>query len=84
MQTGFDEGERNEYNQIEAASKPWSLRDDGWVVDGQDQLLVWVPSDLQPYTRRPPNDSIIPRGYGFELDFGGVNMGDQWAECYRA
>ncbi|CAE6515427.1 unnamed protein product [Rhizoctonia solani] len=43
-----DDGERNDYSQIEAASKPWLLRDDGWVVDRQDQLLVWVPSDLQP------------------------------------
>ncbi|CAE6522117.1 unnamed protein product [Rhizoctonia solani] len=79
-----DDGERSDYSHIEAASKPWVLRDDGWVVDRQDRRLVWVPSDLQPYTRHPANDCIVPKDTGLELKFSGVNMGDQWAKCYRA
>ncbi|CAE6480675.1 unnamed protein product [Rhizoctonia solani] len=78
-----DHAEMNDYSQVEIESKPWSLRDDGWVVDRADQRLVWVPPDLQPHLLPPSNFCIIPKEYGLCLNFGGVNIGEQWTDCYR-
>ncbi|KAG8780543.1 hypothetical protein FRC12_022873 [Ceratobasidium sp. 428] len=71
--------------QFDEPHRAWSLNDDGWVVDDDGQLLVWVPSDLL-VTVVPPRDMssmLIPGGYGtLYLDFDHRRIGDQWAEHF--
>ncbi|CAE6451139.1 unnamed protein product [Rhizoctonia solani] len=78
-----DHAEMNDYSRVEIASKSWSVRDDGWVVDRADQRLVWVPPDLQLQLLPPANVSIIPNEHGLGLNFGRANIGEQWTDCYR-
>ncbi|KAJ1299469.1 hypothetical protein OPQ81_002532 [Rhizoctonia solani] len=68
---------------VHQASGDWSMDGDGWVVDRQQRRLVWVPSDLQTSLRRALNDLIIADKGWFQLEFGGVLVGEGWTACYQ-
>ncbi|CAE7052174.1 unnamed protein product [Rhizoctonia solani] len=55
----------------------------GWIVNDQDEHLIWVPRDLQPYLLRPGADQLISHRGSFEVDFTGANIGELWTRCYR-
>ncbi|CUA74504.1 putative WD repeat-containing protein alr3466 [Nostoc sp, PCC 7120] [Rhizoctonia solani] len=59
----------------------WSLNDYGWIVNTQQQRLVWVPEDLRVGLLRHPNDVVICKQGVLKLDFDGINIGKKWTEC---
>ncbi|KAJ1299299.1 hypothetical protein OPQ81_005352 [Rhizoctonia solani] len=68
---------------VQETSGDWSMDGDGWVVDRQQRRLVWVPSDLQTSLRPALNDLIIGDRDWFQLEFGGVLVGERWTACYQ-
>ncbi|CAE6450229.1 unnamed protein product [Rhizoctonia solani] len=65
------------------ASGSWSLDSSSWLVDQQQQKLVWVPEDLRISAPRHPNDLVICKQGHIKLDFDGVNIGERWTDCYH-
>ncbi|KAL5634266.1 hypothetical protein ACGC1H_006174 [Rhizoctonia solani] len=62
---------------------PWSLDSSGWLVDQQQQRLVWVPEDLRISAPRHPNDLVICKQGSLKLSFDGVYIGERWTDCYH-
>lgn len=69
---------------INIVSKPWTINNDGWVVDQQQQRLVWIPCDLQVWLQPFPNDFVISHRNSREVKFNRVKIGEKWTDCYRA
>ncbi|KAG8791608.1 hypothetical protein FRC12_008670 [Ceratobasidium sp. 428] len=60
----------------------WELDEDGWVVTGNSQRLIWVPFDLRMSLRLPHNTALMSRYSTLQLDFSNVKIGTSWSECY--
>ncbi|KAG8729567.1 hypothetical protein FRC11_008469 [Ceratobasidium sp. 423] len=59
----------------------WKLNPDGWVVDQDEKLLMWIPPVSQYAIRPPPADHImIPR---FDLPISSLLEGRAWKELCR-
>ncbi|PAV14664.1 nucleotide-binding-oligomerization-domain like receptor [Pyrrhoderma noxium] len=41
----------------------WELRDDGWVVGENGELMMWIPTDLRRYVCRYRNISMLDRSF---------------------
>ncbi|KEP48657.1 vegetative incompatibility protein HET-E-1, partial [Rhizoctonia solani 123E] len=65
----------------DSAFGPWSLDSDGWLVDQQQQKLVWVPEDLRISTPQHANDLVFCKQGSLKLSFDRVNIGKQWSNC---
>ncbi|CUA73492.1 putative WD repeat-containing protein all2124 [Nostoc sp, PCC 7120] [Rhizoctonia solani] len=64
-------------------SLEWDMENDGWVRDGQNRLLVWVPPDLRTTFLRRQNSGLISRQGCIELDFLNARIGNEWKTCYE-
>jgi WD40 repeat protein len=64
------------------ASDDWRLREDGWVIDRDGRILLWVPVDLHTGLMQPRNTAVIRREGSLQFNFKGTAMGEQWGECY--
>ncbi|KAJ1307677.1 hypothetical protein OPQ81_001769 [Rhizoctonia solani] len=65
----------------------WTMNKDGWVVDDQSRLLVWVPGDLRTALTWPSTLQVRvdPYGYGYvRLKFDITRMGDSWVHSYMS
>ncbi|CUA76133.1 WD repeat-containing protein 90 [Homo sapiens] [Rhizoctonia solani] len=62
----------------------WELKSDGWVVDDQGRLLVWVPSELHASLMWPQTKLLMSRKGWLRLNFSDAALGDSWAECYKS
>ncbi|CAE6416155.1 unnamed protein product [Rhizoctonia solani] len=62
----------------------WELKPDGWVVDDQGRLLVWVPSELHASLMWPETELLISRKGWLRLNFSGAVLGESWAESYES
>ncbi|CAE6455467.1 unnamed protein product, partial [Rhizoctonia solani] len=69
---------------IDDTSLDWKMDKDGWVRDGQDRLLLWVPPDLRGVLLWPQNTGLISRQGCIELDFTNAKIGNNWETCYKA
>ncbi|CAE6411393.1 unnamed protein product, partial [Rhizoctonia solani] len=63
---------------------PFRKSSDGWVLDGQKQPLIWVPTEIRKsfpgcngvaFSQR---DGIIQF-----VDYGDMLLGDDWSQCYN-
>ncbi|KAG8751517.1 hypothetical protein FRC12_012416 [Ceratobasidium sp. 428] len=63
---------------------PWKYREDGWIVNERDELLIWVPHSLGSSVVHPHNSIVISRHGTLKLDFGGARLGTEWQRCYTA
>ncbi|KAG8689159.1 hypothetical protein FRC09_012539 [Ceratobasidium sp. 395] len=62
----------------------WTINKDGWVVDEQSRLLVWVPGDLRKVLMWSETRLMIaPEGY-VRLMFDKSWMGESWAQNYTS
>ncbi|CAE6416185.1 unnamed protein product [Rhizoctonia solani] len=61
----------------------WELTVDGWIMDEQGRLLVWVPRELRASLMWPRTKLLISRRGWLRLNFAGASIGDSWAECYK-
>ncbi|PAV14715.1 nucleotide-binding-oligomerization-domain like receptor [Pyrrhoderma noxium] len=48
----------------------WELRDDGWVVGENGELMMWIPRDLRDRVCGHRNISILKSSFYVKLDFG--------------
>lgn len=59
------------------------MRKDGWVVDDNSNLLIWVPQDLHDALMQPSLVlELSHRGY-VNLDFDNALLGELWTGCYE-
>ncbi|CAE6410745.1 unnamed protein product [Rhizoctonia solani] len=61
----------------------WTLNKDGWVVDDQSRLLVWVPWELHKALGQARTLVIIPHG-DVHLKFDKSRLGESWAKSYAS
>ncbi|CAE6455777.1 unnamed protein product [Rhizoctonia solani] len=62
----------------------WTMRKDGWVVDDQSRLLVWVPGDLRRALMWSRTQVMIA-SYGYvRLKFDKSRMEESWAQSYMS
>ncbi|KAG8681925.1 hypothetical protein FRC11_000486, partial [Ceratobasidium sp. 423] len=60
----------------------WKMREDGWVVDNQSRLPIWVPHYLQKSLMGPRTTLLLSREGYLYLNFDGARIGKAWVECY--
>ncbi|KAG8759721.1 hypothetical protein FRC11_001541 [Ceratobasidium sp. 423] len=60
----------------------WKLNEEGWVLDHDSHLLLWVPPDLRSRLKRPGNPILISHQGSVQLDFSNARIGNFWEECY--
>ncbi|CAE6536550.1 unnamed protein product [Rhizoctonia solani] len=61
----------------------WTVSKDGWVVDDQSRLLVWVPGDLRKALGRSRTVLIVPHG-NVHLKFDKSCLGESWEQGYTS
>ncbi|KAG8731465.1 hypothetical protein FRC11_004069 [Ceratobasidium sp. 423] len=62
-------------------SEAWKLNADGWVVDKDERLLMWIPPQSHYAIRAPPRDHLlIPR---LDLPISSLLEGKAWKELCR-
>ncbi|KAJ1300351.1 hypothetical protein OPQ81_005171 [Rhizoctonia solani] len=63
----------------------WSMNKDGWVMDDESRLLVWVPGDLRKALMSPNTVKcmVAPQGH-VRLTFDNTRMGESWAQSYTS
>ncbi|CAE6522543.1 unnamed protein product [Rhizoctonia solani] len=60
----------------------WVMNKDGWLVDDQSRLLVWVPGDLRRALMWPRTQvAVAPWGY-VRVKFDKSRMGESWVKGY--
>ena len=47
----------------------WGLKDDGWVVGKNGELMMWIPTDLRRYLCSQRNISVLNSSFYFKLHF---------------
>ncbi|KAB5591024.1 hypothetical protein CTheo_5519 [Ceratobasidium theobromae] len=62
----------------------WSIREDGWVTDSSNRLLLWLPLDILRSLITPNCSFIIGRFGSIELDMSTALLGNRWKECYSS
>ncbi|CAE6468434.1 unnamed protein product, partial [Rhizoctonia solani] len=75
--------EERVFSRSESEVGDWTIGKDGWVVDDQGRLLVWVPGDLRKALLSPSTlqAMVAPQGY-VRLRFDKSRMGDSWAKGF--
>ena len=48
----------------------WELKDDGWVVGENGELMMWIPTDLRRYVCSQRNIGVLNCPLYIKLDFG--------------
>ncbi|CAE6474338.1 unnamed protein product [Rhizoctonia solani] len=63
------------------ATLQWSANRDGWVVDDQSRLLIWIPPELVPALMSPRTIRLISPGGYLRPDFKNASIGKSWINC---
>ena len=56
----------------------WYMKEDGWIVGREKELLIWIPSDLRYSITMPTHPLTINRTFETKLDFSGHLEGRSW------
>ncbi|CAE6532768.1 unnamed protein product [Rhizoctonia solani] len=67
---------------ISSLNYPWQVRSDGWILNRNEGLLIYIPPEKNGTFRNlkqfnGSKRSILPR-----VDWGKMYVGDQWTRCY--
>ncbi|KAJ1300437.1 hypothetical protein OPQ81_005256 [Rhizoctonia solani] len=63
----------------------WMMNKDGWVVDDQSRLLVWVPGDLRKaLSWHSRLQRMVASQCYVRLTFDSTRMGESWARSYTS
>ncbi|KAB5590194.1 Vegetative incompatibility protein HET-E-1 [Ceratobasidium theobromae] len=65
-----------------ALAGDWEIRDDGWVLNADSQMLFWLPAELRNYFPRPNNRYTIGPQGSVHVGFGDMLLGEEWARCW--
>ena len=69
--TGSDDGTIRVWTLDEVANETnWELRDNGWVVGENGELMMWIPTDLRDRVCGHRNISMLNRSFYVKLNFG--------------
>ncbi|KAB5595640.1 Vegetative incompatibility protein HET-E-1 [Ceratobasidium theobromae] len=60
----------------------WTLNDDGWVSNNNDQLLFWVTPDLHSCLPAHHNLLTISKQGSLQVEDWNLALGDAWSKCY--
>ncbi|CCO33110.1 hypothetical protein BN14_07179 [Rhizoctonia solani AG-1 IB] len=58
------------------------IRKDGWLVDADDNLLLWLPSDMIDQGFSLFASLIITRSGVLQVPKQSLVAGEHWAKCY--
>ncbi|KAB5589314.1 Vegetative incompatibility protein HET-E-1 [Ceratobasidium theobromae] len=61
-----------------ALADSWTIRDDGWVLNTQSQMLFWVPGEIRGYFPRPNNHFTIGPLGSIQVNPDGMLVGEKW------
>ncbi|CAE6493637.1 unnamed protein product [Rhizoctonia solani] len=61
----------------------WKLNEDGWAVDDQGHLLMWVPLEMRTVLMYPRTKLLISRDGWLRMNFSSARLGESWNECYK-
>ncbi|QRW18431.1 Vegetative incompatibility protein HET-E-1 [Rhizoctonia solani] len=67
----------------EAASN-WVVKEDGWVIEAELGVVLWLPPDLASRLTVPPCSRIIDIRGPLLADLGNAIYGNGWESCYNA
>ena len=56
----------------------WHMKEDGWIVGRDEELLIWIPSDLRYSIIMPTCPLTINCSFETKLDFSGHFEGRSW------
>ncbi|KAG9083192.1 hypothetical protein FS749_006233, partial [Ceratobasidium sp. UAMH 11750] len=54
----------------------------GWVVNANQNRLMWVPYDVRDTLLRPWNNAVISHSGSVRLDFSNAKLGEEWGQCF--
>ncbi|CAE6415991.1 unnamed protein product, partial [Rhizoctonia solani] len=60
----------------------WTMNKDGWLVDDQSRLLVWVPPDLRRALLQSRTEVAIAPWGNVRLKFDKSRMGESWGKSF--
>ncbi|KAB5588899.1 hypothetical protein CTheo_7654 [Ceratobasidium theobromae] len=60
----------------------WSIKEGGWITDGSEQLLFWLPQEALRSLITPHCSLVIGRSGTIEVDLSAALLGNRWQECY--
>ncbi|KAG8730009.1 POC1 centriolar protein A, partial [Ceratobasidium sp. 423] len=58
-----------------------TIRNDGWVLNGESQPLFWVPAEIREGFPRGTGDALRNDG-GLHVDYTDMLVGEDWSKCY--
>ncbi|KAL5536207.1 hypothetical protein ACEPAF_28 [Sanghuangporus sanghuang] len=81
--TGSEDGTIRIWNVVRNthSSPTWTLSNDGWIHDPEEQPLIWIPPDLRQTLWRPQNASVVSCPFTTKLDFTKFPKHDEWMKC---
>ncbi|PAV17956.1 nucleotide-binding-oligomerization-domain like receptor [Pyrrhoderma noxium] len=56
----------------------WNMREDGWIVGRNNELLIWIPNELRHTVIMPTCSLTINCPFETKLDFSGHFKGRSW------
>lgn len=59
----------------------WTAQEDGWVTNGEGQLLFWIPLDF-PCKLVPETEVVITQFGSFSVPKHKLLVGEAWKQCY--
>ncbi|CUA74660.1 putative WD repeat-containing protein all2124 [Nostoc sp, PCC 7120] [Rhizoctonia solani] len=82
----YHNGEGGGYHilRIHTDYPPFRKSSDGWVLDGQKQPLIWVPTEIRESfpgcngVMCSTSDGILQ-----SVDYGDMLLGEHWSQCYN-
>ncbi|KAG8685720.1 hypothetical protein FRC11_010177, partial [Ceratobasidium sp. 423] len=59
-----------------------TIRDDGWVLNGESQPLFWAPGEIRADFPTDTRTLISADGEEIGVDYRDMLTGDDWSKCY--
>ncbi|KAG8723034.1 hypothetical protein FRC09_005015 [Ceratobasidium sp. 395] len=74
--------DKSEPDTQEQSNIYWTLDRQGWVVNSNQERLIWVPYQYRDTILRPPASIMISYKGSISLDFQGAMFGEDWVKCF--
>ncbi|GAB1525174.1 hypothetical protein RhiTH_008331 [Rhizoctonia solani] len=64
------------------AARNWVVMEDGWVMEAESEVVLWLPPDLASRFLIPPCSRIIHACGSVQADLAEVSNDNRWVNCY--
>ncbi|KAG8781828.1 hypothetical protein FRC12_021476 [Ceratobasidium sp. 428] len=68
---------------VQFSKNNWSLDKDGWIINSNQDRLIWVPPYARTSILHPHNTAIISRLGSISLDLHNTGLGKDWRLCFN-